>query len=967
MGTKTGRRLVVMLAGLAVCAGQLFGAGRQSPSTPPQTPVFKSGVELVAVDVNVVDKSGQPVRGLKPDQFEVMLDGKPRRVASAELIDFVTSTTPARPVRDAPVRRLFSTNEFVPETSASGRLIYIVVDQASFRPWGARGAMEAARKFIDRLQGSDRLGLIAFPAPGPLVEASRDHAAARAATAKIMGMADSLRSVTGSTVQVSLSEGIDIRADDRAVLDKVVSRECASYMRTGLETDLQVCKGNVAFAAAAIGQAAETQASRSISGLQGVIRGLAPVRERKIVVLISAGLPVSDRIGGDLQRGGEVLSLGRDATAANLSLYVLHVDSSFFESFAAEEGRRPGSDGDLWRDMGMMGTGLEIMAGSSGGSLQRVITKADVAFDRVLRETAAAYVLGVEPVEGDRDGKSHKISVKVNIRGVDVRSRTEVMLPGKPAKPATPDEALVEMLRAPRLATGLPIRATVLTMAQGSGGGLRVFISAEIGEGLSGPEDMRVAYVVSDANGRPLGGVATQPSRLTPRATSKTGAAAFLVDGAFRPGNYVLRLAASDAAGRVGSVEHAFTVGLKDGEGVLIGDLLLLDPIRSKDEGVAVVTDGELWGQSVEAYIDFVRKVDLPASSTVTFGIADQPGAAMLLSAQVVASRKDAKSAYTGGVHLDLSQLPPGDYVAVATIADATRPVGRVERPLHIEPRAPVPAVGGEAAAPRVRFSAGESGSLVRAFARTDVLRGDALAFFLARLREADATAQGSAPIVAASGALREGKFDEALDALAGADATRLSTTFVKGLALLGQGKLEPAAAEFRASMRLSNDFLPAAFYLGACYAAGGRDREAVGAWQTSLVTEADARIVYDVLADAFLRLREAEQAASILTEARGKWSEDDSLVPRLAVSQALLDHRREALVLLEPYIARHQNDADAIFLALRLMYDTYAAGGRVKSAAEDAATAREYGALYAAAGGASAALVNRWVAFIAR
>jgi len=968
MTIKAACRLAVVLAGFVVSSGPLHGTWRRQPPAQAQAPVFKSGVELVAVDVSVVDRQGNPVKGLRPDQFEVTFDGKPRRVASAQLLEFVTSAKPVGGVPAVPVRRVFSSNENSEEPAAPGRLIFLGVDQASFRAFGAHGAMEAARKFIDRLQPSDRVGLIAFPAPGLQVDASLNHAATRAATAKIMGMADPLRSMTGSQVQVSLSEGIDIRADDRAVLDKVVGRECAHLMRTGLETDLQVCKQNVAFAAAAIGHAAEIQASRSISGLQGVIRALAQIRERKILVLISAGLPVSDRIGGDLQHSGDVLSLGREAAEANLSLYVLHIDSTFFDSFAAELGRRPGSDGDLWREMGMMGTGLEIMAGSSGGSLQRVVVGADFAFDRVLRETAAAYVLGVEPADGDRDGKAHRIKVKVTAPGVEVHSRTEVLLPRVATAPATPADALAEILRSPRLATGLPVRVTTHTMAQESGSGLRVFLSAEIGEGFSGPVGMQVGYVISDTAGR-VYGVATQKPQLTPRATARAGAVAFLIDVALKPGHYVLRLAAIDPAGRAGSVEHPFTVGLADGDGVRIGDLLLVDPLRSKEEGVAVVTDGQLWGQSVEAYVEFVSKAGQPAAVSVTFGIAERPDGQLLVSGQVSATRTDPKAPWAAGAHLDLSILPPGDYVAVVTITDAKRRLGRVERPLHIERRAPVLAVSGGvgAAAPRVRFSAGESGSLVRAFARQDVLRGDALGFFLARLQDADAAAIGSASISAASTAVRAARFDDAISALEGADATHLAAPFLKGLALLGKGDLEPAAAQFRASLRLSPDFLPAAFYLGACYAAGGRDREAVGAWQTSLVTEADARIVYDVLADALLRLREGERAVSILTEARDKWKDDDSFVPRLAVSQALLDHGREALGLLEPYIARHQTDVDAIFLALRLMYDVYAAGGRVNTAAEDAATAREYTALYAAAGGANAALVSRWAAFIAK
>ena len=38
---------------------------------------FKSGVNLVEVDVVVTDKAGQPVRGLRREDFEVTEDGKP--------------------------------------------------------------------------------------------------------------------------------------------------------------------------------------------------------------------------------------------------------------------------------------------------------------------------------------------------------------------------------------------------------------------------------------------------------------------------------------------------------------------------------------------------------------------------------------------------------------------------------------------------------------------------------------------------------------------------------------------------------------------------------------------------------------------------------------------------------------------------------------------------------------------------
>src|SRR4030095_4169121 len=99
----------------------------------------------------------------------------------------------------------------------------------------------------------------------------------------------------------------------------------------------------------------------------------------------------------------------------------------------------------------------------------------------------------------------------------------------------------------------------------------------------------------------------------------------------------------------------------------------------------------------------------------------------------------------------------------------------------------------------------------------------------------------------------------------------------------LSRSDLKGAEARFREALRMDSEFLPAAFYLGACLAAAGRDREAAGAWQTSLITESNAPFVYTLLGDALLRLRDVEQAIDVLTEARTLWPADEQVGVRLA------------------------------------------------------------------------------------
>ncbi len=79
-----------MLAAVGFLCLGLAGVGAQQP------PTFRSGVEVVLIDVTVVDRSGQPVGDLRPGDFTVIVDGKVRSVASAQFLKYETRTTTVR-------------------------------------------------------------------------------------------------------------------------------------------------------------------------------------------------------------------------------------------------------------------------------------------------------------------------------------------------------------------------------------------------------------------------------------------------------------------------------------------------------------------------------------------------------------------------------------------------------------------------------------------------------------------------------------------------------------------------------------------------------------------------------------------------------------------------------------------------------------------------------------------------------
>src|SRR5204862_8233416 len=115
--------------------------------------------------------------------------------------------------------------------------------------------------------------------------------------------------------------------------------------------------------------------------------------------------------------------------------------------------------------------------------------------------------------------------------------------------------------------------------------------------------------------------------------------------------------------------------------------------------------------------------------------------------------------------------------------------------------------------------------SKIDAFDKSSVLTPQVVGFFLDRMSAA--AAANAASVRPAIESARAGRFDQAMESLKNERDDQLASVFLKGLVLLSGNDLEGAAGKFRTALRLDPEFLPAAFYLGACYAAGGKDRDA--------------------------------------------------------------------------------------------------------------------------------------------
>jgi hypothetical protein len=114
----------VIAAAFAVLAAASLGARPVAAQTAQtdQPPAFRSGVEVLEVDVTVVDGRGNPVTDLRGPEFSVTVDGQPRRVVSAE---YIADVLP-RNKRVAPKLDPYISNN---TDRRPGRLIMIAVDR----------------------------------------------------------------------------------------------------------------------------------------------------------------------------------------------------------------------------------------------------------------------------------------------------------------------------------------------------------------------------------------------------------------------------------------------------------------------------------------------------------------------------------------------------------------------------------------------------------------------------------------------------------------------------------------------------------------------------------------------------------------------------------------------------------------------------------------------------------------------
>ena len=991
-----------------VCGGLLVSAQQPGPQTP-----FRSGVELVTVDVTVVDKQGQPLKGLNPADFVVTVAGQQRRVVSAEFVDVAASRAQRA---DATEPSAVSTNE----GAGIGRQFVFVVDQSTLETGNARHVARAASRFLSGLTFADRSAVMLMPV-GPNVNFTWSHDRVRDALQRVAG-----HSVPTNTWEYgSLSEARDIANHNMLALRTVGQRECGSASAFlgggggiggfggaggggggtgggapppaggapgggeggggggaggappaggggaggtggggtgggggggsggggggrsrsgGLGFGMDACMREVQMQAETTWRWTQMTSLSSLMGLRQVIASLAPIRGDKTMILISGGWPLDEREETSL-----LAPIAAEAAAARVTLFTLYVPGNMFSAERRVLTSTPA------RDHYIHSGPLDMIASMTGGGAYRAEVSAESVFERLGREMGGFYRLGIEKEPVDADGKNRRMKVQVSRSSVTVRARE--MFDVRTYEDRDWAARLASALDSPVPATGIGLRVTsYLAPDAEDRSRVKVVLTGEATRIEPGETTFQV--VVRDLEGKKvLAG--EQPTR-----DATANGLQFSTNIPLPPGSYVVRLGVMDSAGRVGSVEHRV-----DARRVPLGTMSATGPVLVRvpsgaDAEPRLALDRIAQDERLAMEIALDGETAQLAATDVIFEIAssgDGPPLVNALGALTDGGRDGSALAHAVA---DMRVLPPGTYIARAKVKSGTESLGELRRSFVVVGSGPAvtDASGGAFVTTGRRVappSAARTIGAVQPFVLDQVLSPPVLGAYLDRIA---ARRDAESPMIRelVERARTSGVAQLYISDTLAAESPVAS--FLRGLTLLSQKKYDPAANAFRSAMRGSPDFYPAMVYLGACFAAGGKDKEAAGAWRTALIKEADMAPVHAWLADAQLRQGSGEQALETIEGARTRWPDDAGMKRRFVVAALLSGRAADGLQALDGLMEARAEDEPAMALGLLVLYEAFMNSRPIEDPDRDRARMLRLADAYRTRGGPSLPLIETWV-----
>ncbi len=930
MKTHALRALVAVAVLLAAHVPDSRVAARQAPSpaqpvpapAQPAQPMFRSRVDVVAVDATIVDEKGAPVLDLTPADFFVRVDGKPREVVSARVLEFAPPRTTAgpRPTYISP----YTTNR----PSAAGRAVMIVLDAGSFAPGEPKAALDAATRFVDTLAPEDRLAFAAIPGASEAVEFTTDHGVIRRALRGAIGSSwetGAQRNWGTRELRMGKAEAIAWDRGNRGVQNEVTQRECGTL-------DSVECYEELSLLSQQLTAEIRSSVDRRLSALERMLDQLATYPGPKWIILISGGFAFEFDTATPS-------TLGVAAARAQTTVHAVFVDTATVNPFGRIAPSSFRQDREFERN------GLETIVGSTRGVVHRVVANATPGFDRISREMSALWQLGVAPLPEDLDGKGHALSVQVKRRGVIVRARPQFVV--DPAARARSAETWLESaLRTPAALSALPIKVSTYSFRDVQSNQTRVVVSADVGFENGSTSEASIVFEARTGSGRL---VASGTSRATGVDPARPGIVRYIGALTVPSGAYTLRLAAVNQDGRLGNIDHPLEAMFKPAGSLRVSDLLVGEA-RGGPAAENVPAEAAVRGNALDAYLEVygpANAADAFRGVSYRVELLDPRDRQPLLTAEAEAEPLRSGTGRAVSARLKVAHLPPGEYQVHARLLMDGVSLVDLGRAVRIV-RDGAPRATTRFSVPRLPASLPP---MVPSFDKRSALAPPALAVVLAPVRQR-VESRDAGSLGEQIDRTEQGRFVSSAEETAMAATNPATAALLRGVGFVAEGRCDAAAQRLRTALGAAPDLWSAAFLLGVCEAGRGRDAEAVGAWRTSLAQGGDAvPVTYEQAADALLRLGRTAEALTLLDEAREKWPDSVALVRRLAPALAMSGNATEALALLERHTASTP-DSGLALIGIQLLVAAAQDGRPLISADEDRASLTRFARAYVAAGG---------------
>ena len=446
--------------------------------------VVKITSKVVQVDVVVTDNDGKQVTGLKASDFTVLQDGKPQTISG---FSYIPMTGGGRPSTERPNKgEAAAVPQSTSKGEARGRIVTFVVDDGNCRAStiGMKASREALEKFVaEQMVPGDVVAIYQTRSGSSMFQQYTSDKAQLLRTARKIRWYPAAGGCAPSDGSFYDAAKINTQVIGTGRGDKGISEESeAERKRREANED----------------RSRDNQVVGSLGVLRYAIRGLDRLPGRKVLFLLSDGIPLQARDGQTLNAVDSLRALTDLANRSGVVLNTIDVRGLFDTSMVEARDRVSTLDNAIatealaekrQRDVRSSQDGLAFLAGETGGNFFKNENYLDAPIGRALQIEKGYYLLAYEPEDETFRGKYfNKIEIKLNRPNLRVSSRSGflgVVDKVSSHKAKTGDSELYEAIAAPLPTPGMNLQ---LSASFGNSAADGNFVRAQIhvpGEDIS--------------------------------------------------------------------------------------------------------------------------------------------------------------------------------------------------------------------------------------------------------------------------------------------------------------------------------------------------------------------------------------------------------------------------------------------------------------------------------------------------